>query len=733
MGCRSESFRHGCSHTWAGLTSGLIKRPGWCGVAVVLLSVGASGQVSLGGGSVAHRPIFGDVTVRAGLDTEQYVITDPPDPRGLIYMSGGAAIGDYDADGHPDLYVTRFDTPHALQRNTGTGTFTDVTESVGLGALTTGNGAAWGDVDNDGDLDLYVTAIFDTRFYLFINDGEGQFSEEGVSRGAAVEGPDIHFGQSVCFGDYDLDGYLDLHVCEWRRNDLNPLMAPSNSRLLRNLGALEPGHFEDTTVAAGLDLSGVHFTGAVFSFASTFTDLDQDGWPDLAITGDFGTSRLFWNDHDGSFTDGTLAAGVGTDENGMGSALGDYDGDGRLDWFVTSIYDPPCEFMPCGWGYTGNRLFRNLGGRLFEDATDAAGVRDGSWGWGAAFFDYDNDGDLDLAQTNGIDFAEDPKDEMFNDDPMRFWVNLGAGSMAESANRLGITDTGNGKGLVYLDYDTDGDVDLFVCNNSAVPVLYANRSKKNNGWLRVETVGLSGSQGIGARITVQVDIDGPTQVREVTCGSHFLGQSETVAHFGLGPGDNRVNEVSVYWPVSGTLQVMSPVARNQLLVVQEPEAPLTLSINGQRELGTGVVIASDQVTVTLDVTPSSFSDPVHLYVGTMIGHSSITWATPRGPQSEAQPLLTSALTAASGLTLFSGQLPAGTLLTTFVVISDGRRILARDVQSVRVPGSADPAQFDGLDPTDALNAFASDLARLPCVPAEAASFPSLPLRFPLGP
>jgi len=427
------------------------------------------------------------------------------------------------------------------------------------------NGAAFGDIDNDGDQDLYVGVMgaagdaTNHRNYLFINDGSS-FSEQAMARGAGMGSSQDRRIFSVALGDYNRDGYLDLHATEW--------LVPSapHSRLLRNRGASSAGYFDDVTTAAGVELSGIE------GFSSTFTDLDRDGWPELAVAGDFGTSRLFWNNGDGSFTDGTEAAGVGTDENGMGSALGDLDGDGDLDWFVTSIFDADetCEVHACNWGYSGNRLYRNEGGRVFSDVTDAAGVRDGAWGWGTVFFDYDNDGDLDLVMVNGIDFAETVVDTKYVDDPMRFWENDGSGVMTEKSAAVGLTDTGSGKGLLTFDYDGDGDLDLFVVNNGAGPRLYRNDGGNAKGWLRVQTVGsVSNRDGLGAWITLQALPGGPVQVREMGTAGHFLGQSERVAHFGLGDGSSPVHKVTVRWP-SGTVQEFLELARDTTLVASEP-------------------------------------------------------------------------------------------------------------------------------------------------------------------
>ena len=519
------------------------------------------------------QPVFTDVTVLAGVDYLQHV---PQDVGNCISfpscepdrMTGGAAVADVDGDGRLDLFVTRLDAPDILFLGQASAVFADGTSAAGLASFDLqSNGAAFCDVDNDGDPDLIVTVLgeigdpLNSRNYLFINDGSGVFSEEAIARGAALTSSNVaRRPYSVTCGDYDRDGWPDLHFTEWI-----PAPGPGHARLLRNRGSGFPGRFEDVTVAAGVVTNDLH------GFASAFVDLDQDGWQDLAIAADFGTSRLYWNNGDGTFTEGTLAAGVGTDENGMGSTFGDWDGDGDLDWFVTSIYDAneSCEITPCNWGYTGNRLYRYDGGRLFSDATDASGTRDGQWGWGAAFFDYDNDGDLDLTMTNGVDLPGTVIDQAYVDDPMRLWRNDGPFPMTEIAVTAGLTDTGSGKGLLVFDYDADGDLDLFVVNNGGRPRLYRNDGGNQGDWLRVDVRGSSATRdGWGARVVVQPEIDGPAQTRVIGAATHFLGQSERTAHFGLTRVGGPVERVLVHWP-GGKTQGLTDVARNSTVLFEE--------------------------------------------------------------------------------------------------------------------------------------------------------------------
>ncbi len=546
-------------------------------------------------------PRFTDVTVAAGLDTLQYLPTHPstlscifakqtesgPAPNQDCepqWFTGGVTIGDVDGDGWPDVYMTRLAAPDHLFINQANGTFVDVAATVGLGACNYTNGAQFADIDRDGDQDLLVTGMGSDRHFLFINQladtGVLAFVEQAEARNFALTSSVLHSGESVTLGDFDRDGWPDVYVTEWLRTSLFPTDPDQQrlhtGRLLRNRGAAQPGVFDDVSEALGVSLLGNDPKG-VFGFSATFVDLDDDGWQDLALTVDFNHSRLFWNLAGQLFVDGTSPAQINRESNAMGSTFADVDLDGDLDWYVTSIAQlGECdegEVPPC-WLSSGNRMYANLGSgsRTFERIEDQLGVRDGAWAWGSAFFDLDNDGDQDLVLANGWPGRDLNGGFYHQDTPMRLWINQGPGlPMSEEGELRGVDDRQQGRGLVSFDYDADGDLDLLVANHAGRPKLLRNEGGNLGGWLRIAVEGsVSNRDGRGAKLRVQVDPDGPWQIREVGVGSHFLGEGELTQHFGLA-GAATVHRVEIEWPASGLIQSFDELPGNQTLHVLEGE------------------------------------------------------------------------------------------------------------------------------------------------------------------
>lgn len=501
---------------------------------------------------------FSDFTEAAGI-SHRHFAEDFPVTTEVQIQTGGAAAGDYNNDGWVDLFVTRLDNSDILYRNNGANRlpgqpwFENVSEAAGLDIVDKTNAAAWGDIDNDGDLDLYVSVIEGPRYYLYINQGDGTFTEEAVERGADLTSSRDHHGYSVSFGDYDRDGWLDIHTCEWDIPLGHPDLA-QHSALLRNRGASAPGHFENVTATAGVELDG---PAPQFAFTSSFSDLDGDGWPDLLIAGDFGTSQLFWNNGNGTFTDGTDESGVSLGTNEMGMAVGDYDGDGDLDWWVTSRQDD-------------NRMYRNEGNRKFTDQASSLGIENADWAWGTALFDAENDGDLDLLVTNGWWQVEDPSTRHLFLTPLYFWEYNNGTFLSQNAIQSGFADHREGKGLLTFDFDRDGDLDVFICNNSSKPILYRNNNDTGNSWLRLRFQGgKSNRQGIGVRALVKPSQAEALRVYELSGSSTFNSQSEPVMHIGLTARPFPIKEIQVQWP-SGAVQTLTNVALNQRLTLEEP-------------------------------------------------------------------------------------------------------------------------------------------------------------------
>lgn len=476
------------------------------------------------------------------------------------YMTAGVAAGDYDGDGWVDLFVTRGSLgPNLLYRNLGNGGFADVALAAGVdrGAPASLNkpytdiensGATFADYDGDGWLDLLVSGINTTsQPVLFRNDRDGSFTEVSAEAGIPV----ISQSMGSAFADYDKDGDLDFWMSHWIANQ-------QHKYLFRNNGN---GTYTDVSVAAGIPDT------LMADYSVNFADIDNDSWPDILVAADFGSSQVFINQRNGSFARATNA--VISDENGMGAAVGDYDNDQDLDWFVSSIFDArgPATTQGGlgGWGASGNRFYSNAGNGSFVDLTDFSGTREGGWGWGACFADFNNDGYLDLFHVNGYDSIEPTSTAPFRSDASNLFINDGHSGFTERAVELGIADKGQGRGIVCFDYDRDGDVDIFVANNGQAPLLYENRGLHNH-WLHVRVGGeLLNSAAIGAR--VYLIAGGQTQMRELSAGGNYMSQNPAIAYFGLG-SSTTIDSVRVVWP-SGAQRTLSNVTADQILLIEQ--------------------------------------------------------------------------------------------------------------------------------------------------------------------
>jgi hypothetical protein len=498
------------------------------------------------------------VTASAGLGS---IVQFHGEELGVQVFAGGVAAGDVDRDGYADLCFTRGITgPPVLFRNRGDGSFEDATATSGLGAPGgTFSSAAFADVDGDGWLDLLLLGILDTPPRLHRNAGDGTFLP-ATTAGLSLPGNNW----SASFADWDRDGDLDLFVSRWGRIVASGVSA---GHLWRNRG---DGTFEDATLAAGL----VPFAtpGGIaqldFSFTGNFADVDSDGWPDLLVAADYGGSRILRNRGDGTFAP-VVSGSVPDDENGMGAAVGDVDGDGDLDWFVTSIWDPDGT-AEGAWGVSGNRLYLNDGGGLFSDATSASGLREGWWGWAATLADLDADGDLDAAHVNG--YGYEPASIPFRTDPTRVFLSNGDGTFVESAAALGAATTGNDRGLVAFDHDRDGDLDLLLTSNHDGPTLLRNDGPGGRS-LAVRLRGSGAlSEGIGARVRVVAGSPARTQMRELRAGSNYVSQDPAEAFFGLG-GATVASRVEVSWPDGATISVEQVAPGGIVLDRPAPDAP----------------------------------------------------------------------------------------------------------------------------------------------------------------
>lgn len=512
--------------------------------------IGAAFAAS-GGSTFAQIPVFTDQTAAAGLVASHATpwISEP------TMMTGGGAVGDFNRDGWQDVFF--LGGPQGVDRlfiNNGDGTFSDAAAAWGVARQHWGVAVAVGDYNRDGWLDLYVTsggaAGLSCLHILYRNNGNGTFTDTALASGVrdTTAGAGLD-GFGAAWGDYDLDGWLDLAVAGW-------IYRSGGNRLFRNNGN---GTFTDVTASLGVSMEYVR------GFSPRFVDMNGDRSPELLWTADFGTSRYFVNDGNGTFTESTAASGVGLDGNGMGATIGDFNADGRPDWYVTSITTQQ-QGHPSVPG-TGNMLYLNMGGHQYVEHSAAAGVKSGGWGWGTAAVDLRNMGRQDLVATNG--WAGPNFNGEFLMDQTCVFLNDGAMTFASAAPGCGVTHTGQGRGLVTFDADNDGDQDLLIFTNNGPLTYYRNDTPSSaNGYLRIDlrARGVVGAapDGYGAHVTVRT---GPiVQHRWVCGGSNYVSQGELAAHFGLGAA-TIADEVRVEWP-NGHITLHSGVAINRTVTIR---------------------------------------------------------------------------------------------------------------------------------------------------------------------
>ena len=531
-----------------------------------------------------HIAYFADEAAKAGL-TAAVTFGGVDSKKYIIETTGtGVAIFDYDSDGWPDIFIVngttlepmpdkRQPTNH-LYRNNHDGTFTDVTEGAGLAHSGWGQGVCVGDYDNDGNEDLFVT--YYGKNVLYHNNGNGTFSD--VSEKAHVSGNGA-WSTGCAFVDYDRDGKLDLLVATYVDFDLKTAPAPgerascmwkgvavmcgprglpwSRNILYHNNG---DGSFEEVTTKAKIDQTNGHY-----GFSVSTLDFDDDGWPDIYVACDSTPSILYRNNHDGTFTDVAVTAGAafnedGKEQAGMGTTIGDYNGDGHLDIFKTNFSDDTAT------------LYRNNGDGTFDDVTFPAGL--GLYtkylGWGTMFLDVDNDGWPDLLLVNGHVYPEVDSQHLGSDyrEPRILYHNKGNGTFEDISAKAGpgITTAASGRGLAVGDLWNDGRISAVISNMSAQPSLLVNQAKSSNHWIEFKTIGTkSNRDGIGAKIRAKVG--DRILVDEVRSGSSYDSNNDMRVHFGLGAA-TKIESVEVRWP-SGLTEKFSNVRSDAINNLKE--------------------------------------------------------------------------------------------------------------------------------------------------------------------
>ncbi len=538
--------------------------------------------------------VFTDATQDAGISFRHFSgkrSTQLPED-----MGSGAAWGDYDNDGWLDLFIANEAGPLSLSNediinsqahsvlyhNNRDGTFEEVSIQAGVDFRGWAMAPAWGDYDNDGWLDLFISSYGENVFYQ--NNGNGTFTDRTNETGfGGLPG----FWTGASWGDFNRDGFLDLYVSgyvqySYQENQkstlqykaevpvsLNPSsFKPERNLLYRNNG---DGTFTEIAGPAGVeDLKGR-------SLSNVWCDFDDDGWPDLYVANDVSDNVLFRNLRDETFEEISHTALVADYRGAMGIAVGDWDGDADMDMFITH------------WIAQENALYSNLRSQFsslgistpnttrFMDEADRYGLGQIALdyiGWGTSFFDYNNDGRLDLFVVNGSTFQQKQKPWLLIPMPDQLFWNRGANEGFYDVSAVSgesLKSEYVGRGAAFGDYDNDGDVDIFVVNNDGPGVLLRNDGGNRNRWLGVSLEGVqSNRQAIGAKLRL-VSSNG-IQIRQIGAQSSYLSQNSLIEHFGLGTG-SKVDTLEVLWP-SGNRQVLLNITANQIIRITEGDNSL---------------------------------------------------------------------------------------------------------------------------------------------------------------
>lgn len=543
----------------------------------------------------AEMPVvrFTDITTEAGI---HFVHANGATGEKLLpeTMGGGCAFFDYDGDGDQDLLlVNSAPWPHdafgepaptmALYQNDGTGHFTNVTAEAGLNVTFYGMGAATGDVDNDGDADLYITAVGGNHF--FRNDG-GTFVDVTSQTGVAG-GPDA-WSTGAGFLDYDNDGDLDLFVCnyvKWSRaidielnftlNGTDRAYGPPNQyegsapSLFRNNG---DGTFRDVSTEAGMVVTSTTGSLVAKSLATTFIDVDRDGDMDIFVANDTTRNFLYRNNGDGTFTEDGSSSGIAYDPMGsatgaMGIDVSNYRNDNALAIAIGNFANEPTSFY-----------VMQSGSNYFADESISAGIGSPSrikLSFGLFFFDYDLDGRLDMLQVNGhLEEAinEIQSSQHYRQPAQLFWnAGMDARRPLALVTDLAVGDLARpivGRAAAYADIDGDGDLDVLFTQTGAAPMLLRNDQNLNHHWLRVKLIGTASNRdAIGAWI--ELTAGGITQRRQIMPTRSYLTQVELPVTFGLDTQD-RIDSLRIIWP-DGSEQVVGDIVIDSILTVRQPE------------------------------------------------------------------------------------------------------------------------------------------------------------------